>query len=173
MGNHFSVISLKACEICATDLTTRQRRYCSKKCRDKHFQIKYQPQRSIWQRERNDSRSVKRPNTIECLICHKWYRQVGSHIFNRHEMTAREYRQEYGFDVKRGQLPPDLRECKADHVKTNGTVNNLKKGAKYRFKKGQPHIGDYIRSEQTMQRLKGLNKFNKHNGNKRQAISTH
>ena len=84
---------------------------------------------------------------------------VGGHIRNRHEMTAREYREEYGFDVKRGQLPPDLRELKADQCKENGTINNLKAGKKYHFKKGQEGIGIYTRSDETMARLKNLNKL--------------
>lgn len=90
---------------------------------------------------------------IQCKICGKWFRQVGSHVIQSHGMTAREYREEFGFDVKRGQLPEDYRKLKADYVFENGTVKNLEKGKKFWFKKGD-RVGTYKRSEQTMERLK-------------------
>ena len=76
-------------------------------------------------------------------------------------MTAREYRKQCGFDVKRGQLTEHGREVMREHVFANRTVENLKKGKKYWFYKGQDGIGRYQRSAQTMERLKNLHKLKK------------
>ena len=69
-------------------------------------------------------------------------------------MTAREYRKEYGFDVKRGQLLPEDREIMREHTKSNGTISNLENGKVYWFKNNDPKAGRYERSEQTLNRLK-------------------
>lgn len=89
---------------------------------------------------------------IKCLICGKTYRRVGRHIFNSHGMTAREYREEMGLDVKRGILLPEDREVMAEHTRENGTIKNLESGKKFWFKKGESH--NYQRSPQTIARLK-------------------
>ena len=46
---------------------------------------------------------------IFCAICGKGYRRIGQHIRQRHAMTAKDYRLKYGYDVKRGLLPYDIR----------------------------------------------------------------
>lgn len=97
---------------------------------------------------------------IQCDICGKWYKQVGSHIWNTHKITAKEYRKKYGYDTKKGQLPPNYKKLKAKQAIERGGYKNLKKGKKYWFKKGQKNIGTYERSEQTMERLKNIG--NKH-----------
>ncbi len=93
---------------------------------------------------------------IQCLICGEWFRQVGSHVVQRHGMTAREYRAKYGLDVKKGQLPKDLKELYGKQALENGTYKNLESGKKFRFKKGDK-VGIYKRSEQTLKRLRGDN----------------
>ncbi len=91
------------------------------------------------------------PNKIECLICGGFYRQVGSHIFQTHKITAREYREQFNLEVKKGILPPDLREHKGKIAIENGTYKNLANGKKYWFKKGQSY--NYKRSPITIARL--------------------
>lgn len=103
-------------------------------------------------------------NKIQCLICKKWFRQVGSHVVQKHDMTCRQYREEYNLEVKKGLLPPDLRELKAKQCKENHTIDNLKKGAKYRFIKNDVRAGKYSRSPITLKRL-SLGIRNKHESN--------
>jgi hypothetical protein len=154
MGKNFSVKSVPDCLLCGKPVPFGSRSYCSKECRQLFHSRKNQWRSADWTKKNADLRaSAKASNKIQCLECGKWYRQVGSHVALRHNMTAREYREKYGFDVKRGQLPEDLRELKAGQVFENGTVNNLKKGKKFWFKKGQEGVGVYNRSDQTMQRL--------------------
>jgi len=98
---------------------------------------------------------------IECLICGKYYRQVGSHIFGTHKMTARQYREDFELEVKKGILPDDLQKLYAEQALENGTWKNLKVGKKFWFKKGQKGIGVYQRSPITIERLKKLHKLRK------------
>jgi len=162
----FKVEILKKCKICGGRITEKRfRTYCSKKCRDKNYTIEYKDYRAKWQLARYDRiAEVPAKNKIQCLICNKWYVQVGSHIWNRHNMTAREYREQYGFDVKKGQLPEDYRKLKADQAIECGGYKNLKKGKKYWFKKGQEGPGKYTRSDETLERLKSI--AGKHNPKK-------
>jgi len=55
----------------------------------------------------------------------------------------------------------DLREHKGKQVFENGTVNNLKKGKKFRFKKGQKGLGLYKRSPITLERVAKLGRREK------------
>ena len=104
-------------------------------------------------------------NLIQCQICKKWFRQVGSHIFMTHGITAREYREAYGFDVRRGQLPEDYKELKHNQAIENGMDVRLQKtGVKMRFKKGQKGLGLYNRSPQTMAKLKNRSIYLKRKG---------
>jgi len=154
MGQKWEVESVSKCKLCGKPVPFGSRSYCSAVCRQRFHSRKNQWRGAEWTRKNADIKaSVKAPNKIQCLECGKWYRQVGGHVWLRHKMKAREYREKYGFDVKRGQLPEDLRELKAKHVVENGTIKNLKKGKINWFKKGQPGLGTYKRSDQTMQRL--------------------
>jgi len=109
-----------------------------------------------WQRRKSGAYA---PNKIQCLICGNWYRQVGSHIVQRHDMTARQYREKFHLEVKKGILPPDLKALFGKQALENGTWKNLKVGKKFWFKKGQAGVGKYDRSPITMERLKHLHKL--------------
>lgn len=98
------------------------------------------------------------------MICGGWFVQVGSHIYLTHKLTARQYREEFELEVKRGITTPEYRKLKGDLALENKTYENLKAGAVYRFKKGQQGIGTYKRSPITLERLKALHKLNKKKG---------
>lgn len=150
---------IKTCAFCSQPLVrssphANNVRFCSVSCRLEQAKVEHPLRSRDWQRARQDSKHNKpSSNKIQCLICLRWYRQVGTHIVQRHELTARQYREKFGFDVKRGMLPIDLKELKAEKTINNGTVENLKKGYKQWFKKGQIGVGIYKRSPQTMERL--------------------
>lgn len=157
------------CATCGKDFkvtnpATRNIKYCSLACRKvrerayakANFGAEYQ--REALQRKRE----AEGKPLIPCMVCGKKFRQVGTHVIQRHNYeTARQYREDFGFDVKKGQLPDDYREIKREHVFDNGTVNNLKKGKKYWFKPGDERAGDYKRSPETMHRLSQLGKLRK------------
>jgi Asp-tRNA(Asn)/Glu-tRNA(Gln) amidotransferase B subunit len=159
-GSTFKVEIRKTCKTCGGPITiNRYRTFCSKTCRIKNINQRNFFRQKIWQRERKDrDASFANPNKIQCQVCGRWYSQVGSHVWQRHKMTARDYRKQYGFDVKRGQLPDWLRKIKSEQVFENNTIKNLKIGKKYWFKRGQPGVGVYERSPETMFRLHNLHK---------------
>jgi hypothetical protein len=147
---------MNKCLICGNHLPHRFRKFCSKSCRNKFHNKKRRAYQNDWQLKFNQKKLLASGlELIQCQICKKYFRQVGSHIVQKHLYDrARDYREDYGFDVKRGQLPKDLIALKGNHVFNNGTVKNLKVGKKYWFKKGGKGIGLYRRSQQTMDRLK-------------------
>ena len=88
---------------------------------------------------------------IECLLCHKFYVFLGSHVRQTHKMLMLDYKKQFGLDTKRGRTAGQFRELKN---KTNKGVKNLKLGAKYRFVIGDVRAGRYTRSMETINRLK-------------------
>lgn len=73
-----------------------------------------------------------------------------------HGVTAREYREAYDLEVKKGIVPEWYREMKGQTALENGTVKNLEAGAGYRFVKGDKRAGKYKRSPVTIERLRNL-----------------
>ena len=129
------------------------KKYCNITCRNKAVYKRRGGAQA--QRDYLDKRAALDPRAkITCFICFRRFRQVGTHIVQIHSITAREYRKECGFDVKKGQLPPDYRESKAKQAIDCGGVKNLKAGKKFLFKKGQKGVGKYTRSQETQIRLK-------------------
>lgn len=144
------------CKICGGPLpNSRFRTFCSAKCRTKSHNMKSAARQAVWQRERRDKEaSVASPDKCQCLFCGKWYVQVGSHAYQIHGMTGREYREYFELEVKRGIVPEWYRKLKGDQALDNQTYKNLEAGAKFRFKKGQKGIGAYKRSPVTIKKMK-------------------
>lgn len=154
----FKVEVRKTCKVCGVPLDPlkRQRTFCSKRCRDKNYSIKYKEYRAAFQLARYDrAASIPSKNKIQCMICGRWYTQICSHVLQRHSMTGREYKEFVGKDVKRGLIPEWYREKKRDkNLETKDIAwENLKKGKKYWFLPGDPRAGNYKRSKETMERL--------------------
>ena len=152
------------CKVCSEEIVdNRFRTYCSEVCRNKFNNQKYKVRQAEWQLARYDKiASIADPeHKCQCLICGKWYVQVGSHVYLRHGMTGREYREKFELEVKRGILPEWYRKLKGDQAIDNETYLNLEKGTKYRFTKGQKGIGKYKRSPVTLERLGTLHRLRK------------
>lgn len=159
----------KKCKFCGQkfkrDKMSYNQKYCSVECRHKAEYIKRGGKEG--QNIYNQKRLIAKfgiENLIKCEFCGLYFRQVGTHVIQKHNYrTAREYREDYGFDVGKGQLPKDYREIKKELVFKTGNVDNLKKGKKYRFKKKQEGLGRYKRSKQTLDRIRQQS-FNKKDG---------
>jgi len=91
------------------------------------------------------------------MLCGLWYIQLGTHVYQVHGMTGREYREHFNLEVKRGTVPEWYRKLKGDQALDNETFKNLENGAKFRFKKGQKGVGVYDRSPITIAKLKKNN----------------
>ena len=154
---------MKKCKTCKQEITAKKFHvYCSSKCRNKFHNNKAirSGKSKEYQRKLRDKEALIPSNKkVKCLICNKWYVQLGSHVVQRHGYkSCREYREEMGLDVKRGIIPNWYRELKGEQAIENKTYKNLKAGKKYWFKKGDKKAGNYIRSLQTIERLKKLTK---------------
>lgn len=113
------------CAYCGTALPLTRHpstRYCTAICRGN----------ARYQRDHIGGREI-----IKCLDCGKGFIKVGAHVVQKHGYAdAREYRIEHGLDYKRGIVTAEHRALLANNVVESGTIHNLEKGAKYRFKHG-------------------------------------
>ena len=137
MTKRFKVEIRKTCKICNKPLSIECRTYCSSKCRNKCYYLKNKNYYKKWQQKKWEETSGQySPHKKKCKICGRWYVQVGSHIVQKHKMTAREYRESFDFPVKRGIVPKWYRKIKGEAALENKTFKNLMKGKKNRFRKG-------------------------------------
>jgi predicted nucleic acid-binding Zn ribbon protein len=143
------------CKVCGGLLpNARYRSFCSAKCRNKFYNKKNQKNNTAWQRAQRDKKaSEPSPDKVQCLICHRWYVQVCSHVWAIHKMTGRKYREYFELEVKRGVVPTWYRKSKGEQAIDNGTFKNLEAGEKFRFKKGGK-VPVYKRSQITIERLR-------------------
>jgi predicted nucleic acid-binding Zn ribbon protein len=163
-GATFKVEFRADCKTCGGKIVdNRFRTFCSAECRNKFNNKKYRAKQTEWQRNRYDKKaSVPDPeHKCQCLICGKWYVQVGSHAYLRHGMTGRQYREKFELEVKRGIVPEWYRKLKGDQAIDNETYKNLEKGMKFRFKRGDKKAGRYKRSPITLKRLHSLHQTKK------------
>lgn len=89
----------------------------------------------------------------KCELCGKFFIRVLSHVRQKHNITAREYKKLYGFDLIKGIISEESRKKSREAVYKNYeeviSINLLHKGDKTRFKKGnQGRTRDQV-SEQT------------------------
>jgi len=95
------------------------------------------PKKLTGNEKANFLRGTYKKGKIKCLICGCWYWQVGSHIFQRHNMTAKEYRELYNLPLRRGIQPDWLRKIRRENALKHKTYKNnlIKKGQVTRYKK--------------------------------------
>ncbi len=78
------------------------------------------------------------------------------HAYQRHRITAHEYKEHFEIPFGKGLLPTYLKEIKRDHVFKNGTVNNLPKGKAKRFKKGEARVYDGVKRRLELKQITKL-----------------
>jgi len=115
---------------------------------------RYREYQNRWNREALAKKHESNPDAIGCSICGKKYIKVCGHVWQTHGLNNREYKKKFGYDLKKGLVTKEYKEKMSKKVFENGTINNLKIGRKYWFKKGQEGVGRYQRSKQTMARLR-------------------
>lgn len=93
-----------------------------------------------------------------CEICGKSFSRVLSHVRQKHDMTEREYKLKFGFDLKKGICSQDSSEKSRERALKNYdkviAENLIKNGQKSRFKNGDPGRTKDKVSEQTRIRLR-------------------
>jgi len=90
---------------------------------------------------------------IQCLICLHWYWKPMAHVWQRHKISAREYKEEYNLEVTKGIVPDWHRKILSKNALDNKMDEQLMRvGMNTRLKKGHS-IGKYERSPITIAKL--------------------
>jgi hypothetical protein len=101
---------------------------------------------------------------LTCKICKKRFKHLGSHIWHKHKITAKEYKSMFGLPYKWGLISKEIREKKRKIASWQQTwKRNFKDWGKYAFKKGYrvvPRITPLIR-KMWIERIMNVNKNRK------------
>mgnify|MGYP001579569467 CR=1 FL=1 len=99
---------------------------------------------------------------LQCLICLKWFSHLGSHIWHRHKILAKEYKMQFGLSIKTPLISDQIKLKKqiAFNQDRKKYLDNIKeKGKKFQFKKGQ-YKKTYYSRESLDQAVEQLDKIN-------------
>ena len=100
---------------------------------------------------------------LKCRVCNKRFNHLGSHLWHKHKLLARDYKERFGLPYKMGLVSEHIREKQQEaNARWKGRVrkNLLKGGKKYQFKKGrsgQRRISEHERKV-ILKRIIGVNK---------------
>jgi len=98
----------------------------------------------------------------KCKLCGRKYVLLASHVWQSHDgILGREYRKKFGYDVKKGLSKGKFLKLKKKLALKNVDFEKLKtSGESFLFKDKDSRAGNYIRSFQTIRRLKKLKYLN-------------
>lgn len=77
---------------------------------------------------------------LKCKICGKSYDHLGSHLWHKHKVLAKEYKEEYELPFNMALISDKVYQKKRDAFEERREYylkNFLKAGKKYQFKKGR------------------------------------
>lgn len=93
----------------------------------------------------------------KCEICGKHFKRVLTHVRQKHFMTEREYKTQFGFDLQKGICSKESSEKSRERIFENYEKcikrNLVEGGKKSRFNEGDPGRTKDMVSEQTRLRL--------------------
>ena len=125
---------------------SNSRKYC-----DTCKEVKYKEmQKRAWtknnQRAQAKEHSTYRKGKSRCLVCGAWVKAPAMHAYQKHGISAHDYKDAFNLPYGKGLLSPELKEIKREHVFANGTVKNLlrPKSVRSRFKKGEQRVYDGV-----------------------------
>lgn len=138
MGKYIAKQKLsKSCLLCKKTFQTARvkQSVCSRECR------------TIYNNQRAVDLVNETRETFKCRICGRDFVQIGSHVVQKHGYkTAREYREEFGYLLKKAIVPESFRKMKREQALENGTslINHPEYGIKTRFVKGDSRAKEII-----------------------------
>lgn len=125
----------------------RLRSFCGAPCRNKYHAARVnKPLQAELQRKRQQrAASEPSPDKKKCALCGRWYRRVTFHVFQVHNLTAREYKQHIDAPLSRGILADERRQVLRDHANRHDMGDQLKRvGKSTRYKKNDPRTKDTL-----------------------------
>jgi len=134
-----------------TDPHANNVKYCSKKCRWKAYYIVHKDKHTAYHNARYDQPWVGK---IQCAICGRYYKRVCSHVYQRHDMTTREYKEYLWLDVGKWIISESLSDRMRESAIENNMWDQLKRvWVSTRWSENNPPP-KYVRSLETQERLK-------------------
>jgi hypothetical protein len=101
-------------------------------------------------------------NQLQCEICHKWFKHLGSHLWHRHGLKANDYKMEQGLDIKTPLVVPAITLKQKANVKKQPTWRkNFANSFKYQFKPGKRQKSQYVSPVSRKRALLEIIKYNK------------
>lgn len=102
---------------------------------------------------------------LKCKICGKNFNHLGSHIWHKHKITAREYKQEFGLPYNISLISRQIYDKKVDAFNENRDkyLSNILKDNGFRFKKGK----DGSRRISDLERKRFIERINEVNRKKK------
>ncbi len=91
------------CKVCHKPLTSNQLIYCSDDHREEDYALKQKKRYA-------DRASIPSEGKLQCKICGKWYKHLGSHIAHGHKMLAKDYKEEYGLPYKMALISNEVHD---------------------------------------------------------------
>lgn len=134
-------------------------KFCSKECREELYDITKTRSYNAYNHAKYNNFEVGK---FKCPFCEGWYKALLHHVWQRHDLSASDYKERFGLNNSTTLITPALKERKREAVFENGTVENLKKGTPTRFVKGDTRPGmKYKRREETLIMLRKRFKHDK------------
>lgn len=79
------------------------------------------------------------PDKKRCAICQLYYKRVTAHVYQRHGLTAYEYKQQHGLPVSKGILTQEARtHLRALAYEQHAPENMKRAGKRTRYVKDDP-----------------------------------
>src|SRR5574337_183898 len=75
---------------------------------------------------------------LQCQLCYQWFGHLGSHVWHKHKITARDYKIQFDLDFKTPLISQAIKQKKHDRFEEDREkyLKNLEAGKYFRFKKG-------------------------------------
>lgn len=92
---------------------------------------------------------------LTCMYCGGKYSHLGSHLWHKHKVKARDYKEDFGLDFKYPLISEEVKQKKHDRFEERREyyLSNLRsQGKKWYFKKG--HTNRQRFSEQSLERAR-------------------
>jgi len=102
---------------------------------------------------------------LKCLLCGKSFGHLGSHIWHRHKVKAREYKEQFGLPYDMALISEEIYRKKRDAFNEHREKylkNFQASGTEFQFKKGHPgerRVSEHERKVY-VERIKQVNKGN-------------
>lgn len=109
------------------------------------------------------TKNLPHKNKLKCRICGRVFRHLGSHLWHRHGVLAKEYKEEYGLPFREALISTDIYEKKRNKFELDREKylkNLLRGGKKHQFKKGNSGVRrvSALERQRFIKRIEGVNK---------------